>query len=175
MASSSRVSTRPGISLESGGASPGRKKYAEFLRARYNEDVGALNRAYALQVDSFSELENADFSNLDLQRYEIEKDDQAFLGEIAATYYEVIGTGTRRSDSRHLIFGEKYLLGDTPHQVIQAAVPYVDAVAIQPGDGYIPIYTPGDRYPAQTGINRRSGTLWSPSDHCCLSPDTATG
>jgi agarase len=94
-------------------------------------------------------LLSQDFGLLDLTRYEVERDDQQFLGEIARRYYGIVGGTMRRYDPNHLIFGEKYLLGDTPAQVIAAAVPYIDALSVQPGDGYIPVYTPGDVYPAR--------------------------
>ncbi|MEZ6076721.1 MAG: hypothetical protein R3C56_13990 [Pirellulaceae bacterium] len=48
-----------------------------------------------------------------------------------------------------MIFGEKYLLGDLPDQVLSAAVEHVDAIAIQPGDGYLPIYVPGIAFRAK--------------------------
>jgi len=129
--------------------SPGRKRYAEFLRDRYRNDLARFCRAYDLRMESFDDLQGSDLGSLDLARYEIERDDQAFLGLIAATYYGIVGPAMRRHDSRHMVLGEKYLLGDIPPQVVKAAAPHLDAIAIQPGDGYIPIYTPGDTYPAE--------------------------
>lgn len=128
--------------------SPGRKRYAEFLRKRYRS-LARFHRAYDMQIQSFDDLLTTDFNGLDLTRYEIERDDQDFLGLIARTYYGMVGPAMRRHDPHHLIFGEKYLLGDIPPQVVKAAAPYLDAIAIQPGDGYLPIYTPGDTYPAR--------------------------
>lgn len=129
--------------------SAGRLHYIEFLRKRYKNDITRFNRAYDLRITSFDDLEHTDLNHLDLTRYEIEHDDQIFLGLIAERYYGIVGPAMRRNDPRHLIFGEKYLLGDTPPQVVKAAIPYLDAIAVQPGDGYIPIYTPGDIYPAE--------------------------
>ncbi|MBC8872632.1 MAG: hypothetical protein H8E44_24625 [Planctomycetes bacterium] len=129
--------------------STGRQRYAEFLRQRYENDIARLNRAYDLHNESFGELQTTDFSMLDLTRYEVERDDQDFLGIIATTYYGIVGPAMRRHDPRHMVFGEKYLLGDVPPQVIKAASPHLDAIAIQPGDGYLPIYVPGDTYPAE--------------------------
>ena len=127
--------------------SPGRERYAAFLRDGYDNDLARLNRAYGLRLESFDKLAKINLGGLDLNRYEIERDDQEFLGQIAQTYYGIVGPAMRRHDPRHLVFGEKYLLGDTPPQVIQAAMPHIDAIAVQPGDGYFPIYTPGDIYP----------------------------
>lgn len=128
---------------------PGKQRYLRFLRERYQNRIERFNRAYALRVPSFDALGDARFEQLDLARYDIEKDDQAFLGLIAETYYGIVGPATRQHDPKHMVFGEKYLLGDLPPQVVSAAAPYLDAIAVQPGDGYIPIYTPGDIFPAQ--------------------------
>ena len=131
------------------GQAPGKQRYLRFLRERYVDNIQRFNRAYALQMKSFDELADADLDQLDLKRYDIEQDDQVFLGLIATTYYGIVGTATRKHDPKHMVFGEKYLLGDQPVQVTSAAAPYLDALAVQPGDGYIPIYTPGDIYPAR--------------------------
>ncbi len=147
--------------------SPGRKQYARFLRNRYRQDIAQFGRAYRLAVTSFEELEHVDLSELELDTYEVERDDQDFLGLIARTYYGIVGPTMRRCDPDHMIFGEKYLLGDIPQQVIMAAVPYIDAIAVQPGDGYIPIYTPGDTYPAAelTALHERTGKPIMICDH----------
>ena len=130
-------------------SAPGRRAYVAFLEKAYSGDIAAFNRAYGLTAGSFIQLLDFNFERMDLTRYEVERDDQQFLGEIARRYYSIVGQSMRRHDPNHLIFGEKYLLGDIPDQVLAAAAPYIDAVAIQPGDGYIPIYTPGDTYPAR--------------------------
>jgi hypothetical protein len=147
--------------------SPGRKHYAAFLRERYEGDIARLNRAYELDAASFDAIEAADLRQLDLTRYEIERDDQDFLGLIASTYYGILGPAMRRHDPNHLVFGEKYLLGDLPPQVLAAAAPHLDAIAIQPGDGYLPIYTPGDVFPAAEieSLHRATGKPIFICDH----------
>ena len=77
------------------------------------------------------------------------RDDERFLGIIARQYYGVVGPAMRQHDPNHLVFGEKYLMGDHPDQVLEAAAPHIDALSVQPGDGYIPIYVPGDVFPAE--------------------------
>lgn len=140
------------------GSSPGKRRYVAFLETTYRGEIAAFNRAYGLTAGSFPQLLALNFQHVDLTRYEVERDDQRFLGEIARAYYGTVGGAMRRHDPHHLIFGEKYLLGDIPEQVLSAAAPYIDAVAVQPGDGYIPIYTPGDVYPAQEIAEIRRGT-----------------
>lgn len=126
---------------------PGKQRYANFLRERYLDDLARLNRAYGLTLHFWADLPGTDFSRLDLERYEVARDDEIFLGLIAREFYGIVGPAMRRHDPNHLIFGEKYLMGDIPPQVVAAALPHVDAIAVQPGDGYIPIYTPGDVFP----------------------------
>ncbi|MBI5772117.1 MAG: hypothetical protein HZA89_00050 [Verrucomicrobia bacterium] len=125
----------------------GKQRHTRFLREQYGDDIARFNRAYGLKVRSFAELPGADFARVDLNRYEVARDDELFLGLIARQYYGIVGPAMRRHDPHHLVFGEKYLLGDIPPQVLAAAAPHIDAVAVQPGDGYIPIYTPGDVFP----------------------------
>jgi len=126
----------------------GKLRYVEFLRESYTGDIARFNRAYGMRAESFEALAAWDFATVERDRYEVVRDDENFLGEIARRYYGIVGPAMRRSDPHHLVFGEKYLLGDIPPQVIAAALPHIDAVAVQPGDGYIPIYTPGDIYPS---------------------------
>lgn len=154
---------------------PGRRDYVAFLEKTYRGDIEAFNRAYGLTAGSFLQLLAVNFEHMDLTRYEVERDDQRFLEEIARRYYRIVGEAMRRYDPNHLIFGDKYLLGDIPREVLAAALPYIDAVAIQPGDGYIPIYTPGDLYPAQeiAELHRLSGKPIFICDHQISFPTPA--
>jgi len=45
------------------------------------------------------------------------------------------------------VFGDRYLAGDHPVIVLQAVKPWIDAVAVQPGDRYSPLYPPGTEFP----------------------------
>lgn len=58
--------------------------------------------------------------------------DEKFLRLIAKTYYQIIGEETRRLAPDTLVFGERYGPNLTPSFVIEAAAPYIDAVAVQP-------------------------------------------
>ena len=53
-----------------------------------------------------------------------------FLGLIARTYYGIVGVAMRQHDPRHMVFGEKYLLGDIPPQVVKAAIPHIDEFTV---------------------------------------------
>lgn len=59
--------------------------------------------------------------------------DEAFLKIIAREYYSTIGRETRRLDPRSIVFGERYLFLDVPEFVLEEALPWIDAIAFQPG------------------------------------------
>ena len=133
--------------------SAGKQRYVAFLRKRYAGRFEALQRIYQVKADSFAGLLDADFYETDLVDPQVVSDDSLFLGEIARALYEVIGKAQRKADPNHLVFGERYLFGDHPGIVLDAAKPYIDAIAIQIGDGYVPSLPPSDRFPAE-GFDR---------------------
>lgn len=54
------------------------------------------------------------------------------LQEMAAQYYRVTSAAIRRYDKHHLIFGDRYEAAEPiPREVVQAALPYVDALCFQ--------------------------------------------
>jgi hypothetical protein len=48
-----------------------------------------------------------------------------------------------------LFFGEMFLAGDMPDEVLAAAKHHIDAVIIQQGDGLTPLYTPSHIFPGE--------------------------
>jgi hypothetical protein len=58
--------------------------------------------------------------------------ESAFLAVIARQLYGRAHALTRKYDSNHLIFGDRYFEPDMPEQVIREALPLIDAIAIQP-------------------------------------------
>jgi hypothetical protein len=62
-----------------------------------------------------------------------ESGDEAFLQIIARQFYKVLGEETRRLDPRGIIFGERYNFNDCGEVVIKEALPWIDAIAFQPG------------------------------------------
>ncbi len=115
-----------------GATAPGKQRYIEFLKERYRGNIAAINARYSFAASSFTELLDYPFNKLELSHPEIYADDQEFLRLIAREHYGVIGEETRRCDPKHLVFGERYLMGDHPDAVIQEALPYIDVLAIQP-------------------------------------------
>ena len=59
--------------------------------------------------------------------------DEGFLALIAQAHYQLIGEATRKLHPGALVFGERYLLNDHPKVVLEAAMPYIDVLSIQPG------------------------------------------
>ena len=48
---------------------PGKRRYVDFLKLRYNRDIGRVNRAYGLEAATFEELLKEDFSRVDLSAW----------------------------------------------------------------------------------------------------------
>lgn len=128
---------------------PGRIRYVEFLSRRYDGRRTALNDYYSLNLGSLADLETADLSRVAIGRHVVQADDRDFLRLIAQTFYRVVGTAQRSADPTHLIFGDRYLVGDAPTEVLEEANPYIDALAVQPGDLYAPLYPPSTKFPGE--------------------------
>lgn len=126
---------------------PGREAYAAFLAARYANRFADLNSFYGLSLGSPASLRDADLRHVAVGRHVVQEDDEAFLAVIARRYYEVTGKAQRLADPNHLVFGDRYLAGDHPEKVLQAVKPWIDAVAVQPGDRYSPLYPPSTEFP----------------------------
>ena len=105
-----------------------------------------LNSIYGLELNSFEELVKADLSSVAIGRQLVQADDADFLEIIAEQFYAVVGAAQRKHDPHHLVFGDRYLLGDHPTGVLAQAAKWIDAVAVQPGDLYAPLYPPSTRF-----------------------------
>jgi hypothetical protein len=114
--------------------------------ARYEDRLAELNSVYGLNLPSFAALKQADLSSVAIGRHVVQSDDMDFLEIVADRFYSVAGSAQRRHDPRHLVFGDRYLLGDHPNGVLRQAAKWIDAVAVQPGDLYAPLYPPSTRF-----------------------------
>jgi hypothetical protein len=81
---------------------------------------------------TYEGLSQSDFSSLDLNHPVVIRHDRGFLRLIARQYYRVAFEATRKADPDHLILGDRYLVGDLPFEVVEEALPYVDAISVQP-------------------------------------------
>lgn len=155
--------------------SPGRKAYASFLQERYSKRLKELNEYYGLDLPSLNELATASLDEIAIGRHVVQDDDNAFLGLIAKRFYKVVGSAQRQADPHHLVFGDRYLAGDAPVSVLKAAAPWIDAVAVQPGDRYSPLYPPSTAFPADEieELHRITGKPVLICDHAISFPTQA--
>lgn len=110
---------------------PGKKRYVEFLRERHDGNPVAFHKIYGIELHSPSMLD-ADFAGLPLDDPIVHRDDYDFLRLIAREYYRGAGQAMEREDRKHLVFGDRYMLTDTPTEVLEEALPWVDVIAVQP-------------------------------------------
>ena len=93
----------------------------------------------------------------------MEATEEGFLALIAQAHYKLIGEATRELHPGALIFGERYLVNDHPEVVLEAAMPYIDVLSIQPG---------GDRFEADyfDALYAKYGKPILICDHQCSFP-----
>jgi hypothetical protein len=106
---------------------PGRQHYADFLKETYAYNIGEVDRAYGLDITSFTDLGAADLSGVDAKRPAVVRDDREFLGAIAQALYNTATAEIRRIDPAHLIFSEPFTKNGPP---LNYAAPAVDVVAL---------------------------------------------
>ena len=152
--------------------SPGRDEYVSFLQKRYTGRLDDLNSVYGLSLSSLNELSTASLEDIAIGRHVVQQDDEVFLGLIAKRFYDVVGSAQRLADPNHLVFGDRYLAGDAPISVLEAATPWIDAVAVQPGDRYSPLYPPSTAFPADEieALHRITGKPVLICDHAISFP-----
>jgi hypothetical protein len=110
---------------------PGKQRYVAFLRERHGAKPDVFRKLYGLELHDPCILD-ADFAGLPLDDPVVHRDDYDFLRLIAREYYRGAGEGMEREDRKHLVFGDRYMLTDMPTEVLEEALPWIDAVAVQP-------------------------------------------
>lgn len=155
--------------------SAGHQAYVSFLRKVYADQLSQLNNIYGLELSDLSELDSASFAEIAIGRHRVHEDDQAFLALIATRFYNVVGSAQREADPNHLVFGDRYLAGDAPTSILKAATPWIDAVAVQPGDRYSTLFPPSTTYPADEiqRLHRVTGKPVLICDHAISFPTPA--
>jgi len=113
--------------------SAGKKRYIDFLKERFKDDGEKVKLRYNLKTSDWEQMLSESFALTNLDKPEILKDDYAFLGVIAAEFYKDMGEATRNADPDRLIFGERFLVGDHPKEVLDEAVKWIDVISYQPG------------------------------------------
>jgi hypothetical protein len=111
---------------------PGKQRWVAFLREIHREHPDRCRAAYGVGPDETDALLARDSSDLDLSHATVASDDRQFLRLIAREYYGIAGAANRRADPDHLVFGDRYLGGDHPVEVVEEALPWIDALSVQP-------------------------------------------
>jgi hypothetical protein len=112
-------------------SAPGKQQYAAYLceacKSPMERQLYAQNA-----LPTVGEASQNDFSGLILDHPVVTGHDRGFLRLIARQYYRTAFEATRKADPDHLIFGDRYLAGDLPWEVLEEALPFVDVLSIQP-------------------------------------------
>ena len=113
-------------------ASPGKKRYVEFLKGCYGDDITSWNRCYCGSAEDFDDIASIEDWRLLPETERIRSDDEEFLTVIAAKYYETVCSIIRKHDPNHLLFGDRYNGNfQIPDGVLREAGRHVDAISIQ--------------------------------------------
>lgn len=155
------------------GHTSGKRVYVEFLLERHG-DTAALAQAYGIQVPSIEWLYSSVFLGLDLNREAVRTDDREFLRRIAREFYRQVGEGFRSLAPGVLQFGEVYWTSDLVDDVIDEALPYLDALAVQYGPERSPYAGPGYEKTLDVellaALHRRTGKPILIADHAITFP-----
>ncbi len=100
--------------LELASASAGRERAIEFLREKYGNDIGRLNRTWHVEAKDFASVP----SRPDADSFLADADE--FLGLVASRYFEVCARALHAADPNHLYLGARFA-GRVPDPVIRAA------------------------------------------------------
>lgn len=112
-------------------SAPGKQRYAAYL-CEVSKDVTERQLYSQNAPPTVGEASQSDFSGLNLDHPVVMGHDRGFLRLIARQYYRVAFEATRKADPDHLIFGDRYLAGDLPGEVLEEALSFVDVLSIQP-------------------------------------------
>lgn len=112
-------------------SAPGKRRYVAYLHevCRDAAEMEAYTGGAGLPPDG---LLGSDFARLDLDCPVVARHDRGFLRTIARQYYRIAFEATRKADANHLLFGDRYLVGDLPPEVLKEALPFVDVLSVQP-------------------------------------------
>jgi hypothetical protein len=110
---------------------PGKRRYVDFLLESI-EDPSERQVYGCGETPTRERLLESEFAGLDLGHPSIARHDREFLRLIAREYYATAAAATRAADPQHLLFGDRYLWGDHPSEVLEEAVQHVDVISVQP-------------------------------------------
>jgi hypothetical protein len=93
---------------------------------------GKIAKVYYFKATSRAELLAAPFDAVRVDAPAVAAEDAQFLRRIARTFYSVAGTAYRQNDPHNLAWGEMYLQGIHPDEMLEEAMPCIDLLLIQP-------------------------------------------
>jgi hypothetical protein len=112
-------------------SAPGKRRYVAYLHEACR-DAAEMQVYTGGATPADDGLLQFDGSGLDLDHPVVMRHDRGFLRLIARQYYRIAFEATRKADPDHLLFGDRYLVGDLPLEVLEEALPFVDVLSVQP-------------------------------------------
>lgn len=108
---------------------PGKLAYANFLQARYDNNLDSLSAVYGKQFSSYSDItRETDWSEVN---EDIREDDGYFMARIAEQLYTLLAKALRQGAPNHQFLGERYQLRSVPDPVLQEIGKHVDVFLTQ--------------------------------------------
>jgi agarase len=110
---------------------PGKLELQAFFEERYG-NVAAFNAAWGLALAQFDDLQDLDSMGSDLvcEERALTDDRRAFMVRVAERYFSVLHDALRGLNPELLILGSRFTTTSVGPDVIQAAAPYLDVIAL---------------------------------------------
>ncbi len=111
---------------------PGKLALQEFFESRYGGDIAAFNAAWDQQLASFDALQAMQGLGSDplCEPAVRTADRRAFVASVAGRYYQVVHDALRAAAPEVLILSSRFISIATAPEVLAAAAPYVDVIAV---------------------------------------------
>lgn len=100
-----------------------------FLRQKLGYSLDQLNKLYGTSFASWAEVLNTTQLANNTQHQQIQIDKQAFIYDIASTYFSVTSSAIKSIDPNHLNLCARFA-SDAPDQVIEASSQYCDVISV---------------------------------------------
>ena len=108
---------------------PGKMALMDFLRQRYDDDIGALNLIWDTEFESFTALEALSKASAG-DKDALFLDKRAFLKVVAARYFSFTDEAIRAVDPNHLNLGCRFVSALSALEVVEAAGAYLDVMSV---------------------------------------------
>lgn len=110
------------------GEAAGKRRWVEFVRERYGDDIERLNAGWNSEYWAFEDLLTVSSYTADTAAFETDKLD--FLRLIGETYHRTTATLLKMYDPNHLILGCRMVGASTPEVIFETMGDYVDVVSL---------------------------------------------